>query len=416
MKRIAVVFFIAVLGLALAAPAFALENQFGGYWRTRMYSDTNFDGVDNDVSRANEVQQADTRTRLYYTAIINDNLKLVNKFEMDAVWGVGGVSYGDIGADGIAVEVKNSYIDFNLAGAKFIMGVQPGVIQRGFIFDDDFSGAAVVAGGFTGVYCKNVENDDGSGDDQTTYHAKYKIGLDGLSITPTVTYGDLPMGDYVILLGVDVDGSAGGLSYWGTFIYEDGDLESASEEALEALLGVPVDVDSADVSAWLIAGGASLALNDALDIHGEAFYATGNDLDDYIDGNDVNIDAFTAGAGQSYYWAEIMGYGLIDNQWSNGSCGNAISNIIAANLGVGYKVSDKLSLGADLWYAKLAEDDVNDEDYLGTEVDLSATYIIVDGLKLDVVAAYLFAGDATTGNSDDDADPIELGAQFSVSF
>jgi len=213
MKRIAVVFFIAVLGLALAAPAFALENQFGGYWRTRMYSDTNFDGVDNDVSRAQEVQQADTRTRLYYTAIINDNLKFVNKFEMDAVWGVGGVSYGDIGADGIAVEVKNSYIDFNLAGAKFIMGVQPGVIQRGFIFDDDFSGVAVVAGGFTGVYCKNVENDDGSGDDHTTYHAKYAIGLDGLTITPNVTYGDLEMGDYAILLGVDVDGSAGGLSY-----------------------------------------------------------------------------------------------------------------------------------------------------------------------------------------------------------
>ncbi|MCB9494344.1 MAG: hypothetical protein H6681_02735 [Desulfobacteraceae bacterium] len=26
------------------------------------------------------------------------------------------------------------------------------------------------------------------------------------------------------------------------------------------------------------------------------------------------------GAGQIYYWAEIMGYGTFDNQVSNGSC------------------------------------------------------------------------------------------------
>jgi hypothetical protein len=39
----------------------------------------------------------------------------------------------------------------------------------------------------------------------------------------------------------------------------------------------------------------------------------------------------------------------------------------------------------------------------------------MDNLNLDVVAAYLFAGDATTGGSND-ANPVEIGTQLSLSF
>ena len=48
---------------------------------------------------------------------------------------------------------------------------------------------------------------------------------------------------------------------------------------------------------------------------------------------------------------------------------------------------------------------------LGIELELKATCMLLDNLKLDVVAAYLMAGDATG-----DEDPIELGAQLSFSF
>jgi hypothetical protein len=393
MKKLAVALFVALLGFAFAAPAFALDNQFGGYWRVRMYNNTDFDG--NGDTRGNasvdELQLTDTRTRLYYTAVLNDNLKFVNKFEMDATWGDSS-SYGDIGADAVKVEVKNSYVDFNLGMANVKIGTQGAAIHRGFIFDDDFSGIVASANGFTGLYAKVEENGDGAGDDVQMYHVNYAVGLNDLTVTPTFTYVDGDLDNKLWYLGLDLDGSAGGVSYWATFIYNGGDIADY------------------DVDAWLIGAGASVALSDMASVHGEFFHATGQD-----DGDDIT--AFNViGTGQSYYWSEIMGYGTFDYQVSNNSCADKISNITAINLGLTYTASDKLTLGADVWYAQLAEDDANGEDKLGTEVDLSADYAIVEGLNMKVVAAYLFAGDATTEKVSNDENPFEIGTQFSISF
>ncbi len=90
---------------------------------------------------------------------------------------------------------------------------------------------------------------------------------------------------------------------------------------------------------------------------------------------------------------------------------------MAFNIGADFKATDDLSFKLDVWYAELAEalDDDLDEE-LGTEIDLVATYKLMDGLKLDLVGAYLFAGDSTTLDSPDDENPFELGAQLSLSF
>jgi len=40
----------------------------------------------------------------------------------------------------------------------------------------------------------------------------------------------------------------------------------------------------------------------------------------------------------------------------------------------------------------------------------------VDNLKLEVVGAYLFADDATTGGGDNADDPYEIGTRLSLSF
>jgi hypothetical protein len=65
---------------------------------------------------------------------------------------------------------------------------------------------------------------------------------------------------------------------------------------------------------------------------------------------------------------------------------------------------EKLSLTGDLWYAGKPEK-VNGEDELGFEVDLLATYQLVEGLNLDLVGAYLFAGDAVSLDGKNDEDP-----------
>ena len=64
---------IVMIGGVAVTNASAVENIFGGYNRTRVISDTDFDGIDSTYNRV------DSRTRLYYTAKFSADLKLVNK-------------------------------------------------------------------------------------------------------------------------------------------------------------------------------------------------------------------------------------------------------------------------------------------------------------------------------------------------
>ena len=61
----------------------------------------------------------------------------------------------------------------------------------------------------------------------------------------------------------------------------------------------------------------------------------------------------------------------------------------------------------------------NGEDHLGTEVDLTLSYQLLEGLNADFIAAYLFAGDATYMEMPampEQADPWELALRLSLSF
>jgi predicted porin len=88
---------------------------------------------------------------------------------------------------------------------------------------------------------------------------------------------------------------------------------------------------------------------------------------------------------------------------------------MAANIGVGFKATDKLKFAVDLWYAKLAEENAKGDDVLGTEVNVRMTYQLMKNLNLDVVGAYLFAGDATYKGTGD-SNPYELVTQLSFRF
>jgi len=384
---------LVMLGGVAVTTASAFESKFGGYWRTRIFSQTDFNGVDSDYWRV------DNRTRLYYTAIFNENFKFVNKFEFNTNWGddVG----GDIGADGTGIlRIKNSYADFTLGNVRTKLGIQGAVLARGFIFDDDFSGVNVqghfgavspsfIWGRVHGEYTSKINPYD---DDFLAFQVPFKIG-DMTSLNPYFVYRNSSNNNEDYYLGIDADMNFDVASAWGTFIWQGG---TTTEDA------DIFDVDS-DNSAYLFAVGAKASI-----VHGQFFYASGNG-DGPLGGDDN--EEFAGIPGRSYYWAEILGLGMFDNATSNGSPGNWIGNIWAANVGVKIKPMDKLSLGADLWYAALAEDNVNGDDGLGTELDLKAGYAIFDNLNLDVVFAYLFADDATG-----EEDPMEIGARLSLKF
>lgn len=399
------------LVLALSVPVMAVDSEFGGYWRTRFYTQNDFTG---DDSGKKDLQQVDTRTRLFYTAIFSEDFKFVNAFEFNNTWGdtVG----GDIGTDGTGIfRIKHSYANFNLGPVNFLIGLQPRILHRGFVFDDDFAGAAITYKGegfqIPFIWMKAYEGGTGkdANDNDVDYYAlKPTFTLGNLALTPTVTYmyskdaskwpsttGNEEVKVYFVGLDADMK-FGGGSSAWFTGIYEGGDAEL-------------LNGTSQDVKAYLLALGGTFAMG-AFDVHGQAFYATGEDRD-----TKDETEAFYVPRGQMYYWSEIMGFGLTDNQASANSCADKISNIMAANIGVGFKATDKLSFKFDLWYAKLAEENAKGDDVLGTEVDLRVTYQLMKNLNLDVVGAYLFAGDATY-KGDNDSNPYELVTQLSFRF
>jgi len=256
----------------------------------------------------------------------------------------------------------------------------------------------------------------GTGNDMNDYDVdwyalkpNFKFG--NVSLTPTLSYiyskdaqkwaatsGNKEL--RIWMAGLDADVKIGAGSLWFTGVYEGGDFEMLPSGK------------SADMEAYLLALGGSFNAGPA-EIHGQIFYATGDDpaTEDY----EAFFIPCKPGTGQSYYWAEIMGLGIFDNQASANSPADKISNIMAANIGVGFKFTDKMKLVADLWYAKLAENNKAGDDELGTEIDVVFTYSLMKNLNLDVVAAYLFAGDATYKGAHQE-DPYEIGTQLSFRF
>lgn len=110
---------------AVAVPAMAIENEFHGTYT--------FNGVFSNFAKGDGAQVTPTlnkkkmnnyfeqRGRLQYIAKVSDDLKLVTHFELDTRFG--GVTdgkytntsdAGGLDADGISLETKHVYLDFNL--------------------------------------------------------------------------------------------------------------------------------------------------------------------------------------------------------------------------------------------------------------------------------------------------------------
>ncbi len=385
-----------IAGGIAATNASALENQFGGYWRTRAFAQDEF-------TPDKSYWRIDNRTRLYYTAKFSDDFKFVNKFEFNSIWGDD--DGGDLGADGKTWRVKNSYADFNLGAANVKLGIQGAAIGRGFLFDNDFSGVLVNMGmgaaSVTPFYISVATEDGGKADfDEHMLGVMGAFKAGALSVSPYLAYyttGDAyvektdadgnvmtdaagnPITEYkgdaeALYLGADLDLSKDAFSLWATMI-----LNS-------------YDVQDDDGVGFLAAFGAEAGM-----VHGQAFYASGD-------------DAFMSAPGQSYYWSEILGYGTFDNNIPGGP-GDAISNVWAANAGVSLKPSNKLEITGDVWYASLVEENAAGDSELGLEFDGKLAYSIMDNLKAEFVLAYLVAGDAVG-----DEDVTEGGVRISLKF
>lgn len=387
-KIIASALGLMMAGGVVASTAQAFESQFGGYWRTRLFYQDEFT-PDQDFFRV------DNRTRLYYTAKFSDDFKFVNKFEFNSNWG--DTNGGDIGADGDTWKVKNSYIDVNFGANRLKLGIQGAAIARGFIFDDDFSGimyTANMGGASVTPFWIAVQSEDGGGQDFDRNYfgltAGFKVS-DTVSLTPYFLYDAAGSGSTLVVddatgaetsvaagdwdnmyFGTDFDVKMDAASIWGTLIYNTAEIMDDDRDAFLGAIGVDAGI-----------------------AHGQFFYAG---------------DEYVSAAGQSYYWAEILGGGVFDNNTPHGF-GTTISNIWAANAGVTLKPADKVKINADVWYAMLADDNALGQDELGLEFDGKLTYALMDNLNAEFILAYLVGGDAVG-----DEDSVETGVRISLKF
>jgi hypothetical protein len=463
MKKLSVLLVAALVVLALAMPAAAFENEFGGYWRTRFYTDIGFSG--SDIATKNQDTNAvDTRTRLFYTAKFSENLKFVNKFEVNATWGGNG-GYGQVGADNSGADtfrVKNSYVDFKLAEQRFTIGVQNFQLARGYLVDDDASGIKAMFKVNDSIYLplifmKMYEGGVGktvtSGVSASDYDLNAYVFYPTIYINkentlkPHVAYLTSENGSFASAKGTNffddatsatflpgvtkVDLWTAGLEYDGKIgIFDLGATGIFQFGNVTVPAAMYNNHDQLDFTGNLfdIFGGVNLG---PANIHAKGIYSSGNKRDE-DPARSGNLAGFVNPGkrdtwGASYYWAEIMGEGIIDNQAPIGAPDDKISNVYIANLGGSYKLLADLKFSADLWWAERVEavniatragQSQRSSNTLGTELDLVATYTIVDNLKLDLIGAYLWAGNCITQAVDPNGstNPIELAAQFSLAF
>lgn len=184
MRKHLMVFAVVLLAVAIATPALAaVEFKYGGQFRARFWAEDNVrDGMDtsdvynpagNPVGVAAAQLQGkvpftrhngddnrimvDQRLRLYFSFVASKNLKLVTKFEVgDAIWGDSGFALtssntgpnrgANVGADAVAFEVKNMYVEFNIpqTPTTALVGVQTLTLLDSWIVDDDFPAAVLV--------------------------------------------------------------------------------------------------------------------------------------------------------------------------------------------------------------------------------------------------------------------------------
>ncbi|MBU0993622.1 MAG: hypothetical protein KJ737_14090 [Proteobacteria bacterium] len=289
--------------------------------------------------------------------------------------------------------IKNMYADFLIGKTNVRVGTQSAILASELLFSKEdyyFISPSIKLGDisvnpYLMYQMKNLPS--GSTDDKSDSELIVKkMG------------GEAFLEDYpgnIYFLGIDFDARLNAANAWFTGIYEKGEEKNGK----------------GGHEAFLVAAGGGVDLGN-MGFHGQAFYAAGKDP------KNKDNAYFLVPKGASYSWSEILGNGIYNNSTPEDNPSDITANIMALNLGASHKPIENITVKADIWYALLAEPGVDETTQkkkpgdLGTEIDITVSYEVIKGLNLDVMAAYLIAGEAT-GTSDN---PMELGTQLSLDF
>jgi len=554
MRRFLVVSTVLLLALAIAVPSFALEVKWGGLYRARVISQQAFTAYNYSAAETTEytttspsagvyvttskntlnatagddlsmyrttqasersiaytqhLNRFDQRLRMFIDFISSENLKVVTKFETNAIWGSTGastVSYlngkaytnnsgsGNVGADSGTLNVKNVYIDFKIPQTPLSakVGVQGINLVDSWIVDTDLSAAllaadlkpfTVVLGYVSGQNFTTTGENENIDDLAAVVAFKqgpFSASLVGLwqdahntpaSIFPQVaTLWDDPLqkdvqaapfayanpwtrkmpslyglGPGVVAennqlfdLGVQLGYKIDFLSAYVNFVKNFGSVKLGATNYVGSGT-TPYTTGSSDYTGWMVDAGVNYFCG-PWTVNLGGFYTSGGKTDQVLNPNgkggnvlvphDKDITWFVYPLSTSKYFSEIMGGGILDNTAPNGGYWRgypAPTNIWTVTLGGAWQALPGTKLALSWWYFGTSEPvpsryytnsgNWEFDSYLGNEIDLNITQNIVDKLNLDLVAAYMFTGDAyraSTAGFDyqKDRNTYELGARL----
>jgi len=386
------------------------------------------------------------RARLQYIAKASDDLKLVTHFELDTKFGGDksgkyGVSSdaGVLDADGIMLETKHVYLDFNLGKS---VNVKTGVMPvkdslKGVFLDADVAGIlatskisdATVAGGYfrfktessnfiaplaaTGGYANYNSNSSAIGHDNgdifildgkyainknLNVGASYYLLSDYSSATPTTIH----------TFGVNSDAKIGPVAVSGFFAaqtgytYLDATGKGAGATGLDAATFKRRAASgyAANVAAKMAVGPGTLKTA-GLFLTGDSDTANGNNTS----WTTSTINTYAEG-GMFLLFRTGVGGTTNDRTLSGGSFSNNYRGSILYTLGYDATITPKLYANTNvgmLWVAKSAKAPTNavsgtpnGGDMLGTEINLEAGYKVYDNLTAKIQLAYVILGGAYT--------------------
>lgn len=432
---------------AISVPAMAFENEFHGTYTFNGIFSNFQDGASGDYNPTLKKEHAqmnnyfEQRGRLQYIAKVSDDLKLVTHFELDTRFGgitdnkyTNSNDSGRLDADGISLETKHVYLDFNL-GNNFNVktGVQPYKDSiKGLFIDADIPAVITTTklGAFTmGLgFSRFAEDYQGAGgttlrlgdgakdlffmDNSIAITKDTKAGfsyylLADYSATPTggtaTALLDTHTKDQAILLNtfaVNAETKIGPLSLSGFGAMQVGHqkhivgagpvLDRTSEyfHGYAANVAAKVAVGPGTLKTGLLF--ASGNNNTAPDNQNRSWVSTG--VNSYNEGGMMILVRATQNSPSStdrYLKKVVTNVALA----TVGFDANLTDKVFAnANVGCGWAPS---SNGAPLDKQapfSLKAADPNSGDYLGTEINFETGYKVNANLTLRAQAAYMFLG------------------------
>jgi hypothetical protein len=404
------------------------------------------------------VSWIDYRARIKFDLIASEDLKGTIYFEMDDYWG--GLAEGDLGADGVAVEVKNAFVSFNVPfltdyAARANVGIQGWYLGGEFGVDDDASGVQVdfkVGGADMRLaYFKETEGEVAadrlhSADDASHYGARVRIPMGDFVPWAWFDYAKYNRGSWTDLdndfgiggssesgamywIGGGLDGKIGPVAFKSEITYSGGSIDYVTPVA--APIG-PGTIDEEEYGGFVIWVKGEMPVSN-FSVGAEVMYTSELDVTDL--GTKGEWDTYLNHPGRGSYrpFVAYSGTGINDSTGLNG--GDSGGEWLVKGWAsfkpldwlkvtgyVGY-IADNVSDGDRYGTAvNTATGQLEDEDSIGVEVGAMADMSIYKGLTYSVGVGWLFAGDAldqfdpVTGTNQSPDDPWNIVSQLIYKF